>query len=182
MTKSNSAPVRNFPPERLADLQNLAISIQAQLPNTTVTFDGVNGSFTIMFAYETGDETSIPLKDLIFSLQYDSPYLQLYTFDFFVKNKFGEYVRSGLPNSLVIDKLEFEFSNNQSKAKSKDDTGTKTISWKFPNPKVIDNLSEAYNMAYSTRDKEKLFRGLKFGWSYAFQTTENTFTNSHTKM
>lgn len=182
MVKNNSAPARNFPPESIADLQNLAINIQAQLPNTTVTFDGVDGSFTIVFAYETGDETSIPLKDLIFSLRDDSPCLQLYTLDFFVKNKFGDFVRSGLPNSLVIDKLEFEFANNQSKAKSETDTGTKMISWKFPNPKVIDNLSEVYNMAYSTRDKEKLFRGMKFGWSYAFQTTEGTFRYSNTKM
>lgn len=164
---------QNFPPEALADMQNLVFSIQTQLPGAIVTFDGQNASFTISRAYEVGDEISIPLRDLEFSMRDDSPTLWLYTLDFFVRNSSADFVRSGLPDSIVIAKLELEFAANQLEAKATAEFGTKMISWKFPDPSVIDDISLAYNKKFSTLGKEKLFVDLKFGWAYAFQSTEN---------
>ena len=103
----------------------------------------------------------------------DSPTLFLYTLDFFVRNSSGDFVRSGVPDSIVIAKLQHEFSANQIAAKATADLGTKMISWRFPDPGAIDSISLAYNKRFSTLGKEKLFMNLKFGWAYAFQSTEN---------
>jgi hypothetical protein len=175
MVKSVTSKGNFNPSGNVDEMQQLAVYLQSQLANTTVVFDATTESITILKAYEFGDETSVSLKDLVFTLRDDAPCLYIYTLDFFVKNKNSDYVRSGVPDPVVIAKLGYEFEKNQLNAKLNVENSSKKISFKFPDPAVIDPISEAYSKKYSTYDKEKLFSGLKIGWGYAFQKVENTF-------